>query len=206
MSFPLAESSSSVDTGQPQERVPTNTLLTAWTARRSGLLPLVLFLFAGVAAWLTLIAVNNITDFGTNRVLLERTMTMRALIDDQVRGNGLEWRALPASLATPALITVIVYQLGTVVLMWRAVITGLRVLRSPRRGLAELIRHVNHSLVAFVGLFLGFLVSGLWFGYWMHLGPVQQVHFTLLMVGALVALLTNLLPVAARPLVPEVTR
>lgn len=173
---------------------------------RSGLLLLTLTLLAGVTAWLTLIAINNITDFGTNKALLQATMNMRALIDDPVRGNGLEARALPNSLAAPALIAVIIYQLGTVAMMWRAVATGLRVLRTPSLGLFAYIRQVNHSLVPFLLLFAGFLISGLYFGYWLHLGPVQQVHFTLLIIGTLVALLTNLLPVASRALEQEESR
>ncbi|GLF99333.1 DUF2165 family protein [Streptomyces yaizuensis] len=173
---------------------------------RSGLLLLSVVLLAGVTAWLTLIAINNINDFGTNKALLQATMNMEALIDDPVRGNGLEWRALPNELAAPALIAVIVYQLATVALMWRAVATGIRVLRSDSPGLLEYISRVNHSLVLFLLLFAGFLISGLYFGYWLHLGPVQMVHFTLLIIGALVALLTNLVPVASRALEREVSR
>ncbi|XKK61285.1 DUF2165 domain-containing protein [Streptomyces sp. ARC32] len=174
---------------------------------RSGLHLLTVVLLAGVTAWLTLIAVNNTTDFGTNKALLQVTMNMQPLIDDPVRGNGLEWRALPNGLATPALIAVIIYQFGTVALMWRAVATGVRVMRSPSLGIHGYIRQVNHSLVPFLLLFVGFLVSGLWFGYWLHLGPVQMVHFTLLVIGTLIALLTNLLPVANRALaLTEVSR
>ncbi|MGW7050789.1 DUF2165 family protein [Streptomyces sp. NPDC054887] len=179
---------------------------TAPAHSRSGLLLLTVVLLAGVTAWLTLIAVNNITDFGTNKALLQATMNMQALIDDPVRGNGLEGRALPNSLAAPALVAVIVYQLGTVALMWRAVATGVRALRSPSSGLFTYVRQVNHSLVPFLLLFAGFLISGLYFGYWLHLGPVQQVHFTLLIVGTLIALLTNLAPVASRALEQEEAR
>ncbi|MGX1881267.1 DUF2165 family protein [Streptomyces sp. NPDC055287] len=179
---------------------------TAPAHSRSGLLLLTVVLLAGVTAWLTLIAINNITDFGTNKALLQATMNMKALVDDPVRGNGLEARALPNSLAAPALIAVIVYQLGTVAMMWRAVATGIRVLRSPSLGLFAYVRQVNHSLVPFLLLFAGFLISGLYFGYWLHLGPVQQVHFTLLMIGTLVALLTNLMPVASRALEQEQSR
>lgn len=172
---------------------------------RSGLHLLTVVLLAGVTAWLTLIAVNNATDFGTNKALLQVTMNMQPLIDDPVRGNGLEWRALPNGLAAPALIAVILYQFGTVALMWRAVATGIRAMRNPSHGINGYIRQVNHALVPFLLLFVGFLVSGLWFGYWLHLGPVQMVHFTLLIIGTLIALLTNLLPVANRALT-EVSR
>ncbi|WP_138904651.1 DUF2165 family protein [Streptomyces albidochromogenes] len=179
---------------------------TAPVHSRSGLLLLTVVLLAGVTAWLTLIAINNITDFGTNKALLQATMNMQALIDDPVRGNGLEARALPNGLAAPALIAVIVYQLGTVALMWRAVATGVRLLRAPSLGLFTYVRQVNHSLVPFLLLFAGFLISGLYFGYWLHLGPVQMVHFTLLIIGTLVALLTNLMPVASRALEQEASR
>ncbi|GAB3128222.1 hypothetical protein GCM10027160_53570 [Streptomyces calidiresistens] len=179
---------------------------SAHAARHSGLLPLAVVLLGGITVWLSLIAINNITDFGTNRALLEQTISMEALKEDPLRANGLEWRAMPESLAVPALIAVIAHQVGTVALMWRAVATGVRVLRRKGgTGLVDFLRHTNHSLVAFLGLFIGFLVGGLWFGYWMHLGPVQQVHLTLLIIGALVAVVVNLLPLTARALVREVT-
>lgn len=161
----------------------------------SGLIPLALFLLGGMALWLSLIAFNNATDFNTNRTLLGDTVSMKAIVGDHAMGRGLEWRALPRGLGGPLLVGIITYQVVTVAFMWRAVLTGGRLLRGSRRDLTAFVRRANQSLMLFAGMFLGFLIGGLWFGYWMHLGPVQQVHFTLLIIGALLALLVNLTPV-----------
>jgi predicted small integral membrane protein len=168
---------------------------------RSGLIPLALFLLGGMALWLSLIAFNNATDFSTNRTLIGDTVSMKAIIADHAAGRGLEWRALPRGFAGPMLTVFITYQVLTAAFMWRAVLTGSRLLGGSRRDLAAFVRHANQSLMLFAGMFLGFLIGGLWFGYWMHLGPVQQVHFTLLIVGALLALLVNLVPIAESVLI-----
>jgi predicted small integral membrane protein len=159
------------------------------------LVPLTLLILGGMALWLSLIAVNNSTDFDTNRTLLGDTVSMKAILADHTSGQGLRWRALPRGFAGPMLALIITYQVATAAFMWRAVLTGARLLRGRGGTASTFVRHANRGLALFAGMFLGFLVGGLWFGYWMHLGPVQQVHFTLLIVGALVALLVNLIVV-----------
>ncbi|HEX3828593.1 MAG TPA: DUF2165 family protein [Sporichthyaceae bacterium] len=162
---------------------------------RSGLVPLVLFILGGMALWISLIAFNNSTDFDTNRTLLGDTVSMKAILADHSSGVGLHWRAMPRGFAGPLLALIITYQVATAAFMWRAVLTGIRVLRGAGGDLTSFVRHANRCLMLFAGMFLGFLIGGLWFGYWMHLGPVQQVHFTLLIIGSLLAVLVNLIPI-----------
>lgn len=156
-----------------------------------GLLPLAVFVVAGVALWFSVVVLNNATDFRTNRALIEATITMKAVIAEPGRGDGLEWRAMPAGLAGPLFVAIIAYQVVTVALLWRAVATGVRVVRSARDR-TLFVRHANQALMFFLGLFFFFLAGGLWFAYWLALGPVQQVHLTLLIVGLLLAVLVNL--------------
>lgn len=157
----------------------------------TGLLPLSVFVLAGVALWLSVVVLNNATDFRTNRGLIEATITMKAVIAEQGRGDGLEWRAMPGGLAGPLFVAIIAYQVLTAASLWRAVVTGVRVLRiGVDRAL--FVRHANQALMFFLGLFFFFLTGGLWFAYWLALGPVQQVHLTLLIVGVLLAVLVNL--------------
>lgn len=157
----------------------------------TGLLPLVVFVLAGMALWFSVVVLNNATDFRTNSRLIEATITMKAVIAEPGKGDGLEWRAMPAGLAGPLFVAIIAYQVVTVALLWRAVATGVRVVRA---GLdrALFVRHANAALMFFLGLFFFFLAGGLWFAYWLALGPVQQVHLTLLIVGVLLAVLVNL--------------
>ncbi|MFI0965281.1 DUF2165 family protein [Streptomyces sp. NPDC021080] len=160
-------------------------------AVRSRLAAFNAFLLSGLTLWLGLVTLNNLNDFGTNRALISRMLTMADLIHDPVRGNGLQWRALPDSMATPTLIGVIVYEILTVALLARAAVLQVRRARGLRSGIAT-TQHTNLALGAFVGLFLLFLTGGMWFGYWIYIGAAQQVHFTGLIIGLLAALLVNL--------------
>ncbi|WP_246451483.1 DUF2165 family protein [Allostreptomyces psammosilenae] len=150
------------------------------------------FGLAGITAWLTLIAINNINDPGTNVALMEQMLTMRDIAADDVRGQGLLWRAWSDDLARPLLYGVIVVQVAIVALMWRSVASFTRALLAPTPARhATAVGQANVALVAFMGLFLLFLIGGLWFGYWMFMGPVQGVHFTLLGIAFLAMLLVN---------------
>ncbi|MFP4438370.1 MAG: DUF2165 family protein [Chloroflexaceae bacterium] len=153
-------------------------------------------LLAGLAFWISLIAFNNATDPGTNIDLLGRMLTMEAIKDNPTMGNGLEWRAWPQSLAAPLLVVVIILQGAIAALLWRAAIMFARHLFQAQAGEipTRQIRAANLGLAAFLSLWFFFLCGGLWFGYWMHLGPVQGVHFTLLIVSVLVLLFVNYVP------------
>lgn len=72
----------------------------------------------GLAAWMTIAVLNNITDQGTNLANLETMLTMRLLSEDQVLGNGLEWRAWGTGAAALALYCVIAWQLATAAALW----------------------------------------------------------------------------------------
>ncbi|MFD7657447.1 DUF2165 family protein [Actinosynnema sp. NPDC059797] len=145
---------------------------------------------AWLTVWLGLITLNNITDFGTNEALIRQMFEMRPLLEDPVRGNGLEWRALPGGLAAAALVGVILYEAFIVVLLARSLPAGVRALRGAGRP-QEFTRRANRGLAAALVLPAGFLAGGMWFGYWLFMGQVQQVHLTLLIIVSLVAVLVN---------------
>ncbi|MDT3398053.1 DUF2165 family protein [Streptomyces sp. B1866] len=160
-------------------------------AVRSRLAALNAFLLSCLSLWLGLVALNNIDDFGTNQDLISRMLTMRELKESPVNGNGLEWRAMPDSLAGPTLIGVIVYEVLIVALLaWAAAGQWRRALGRPA-GMA-VTRRTNIALGAFAGLFVLFLCGGMFFCYWIYIGAAQQVHFTGLILGLLTALLVNL--------------
>jgi predicted small integral membrane protein len=165
---------------------------------RSGGTGIILFqtlILTWAAAWLTLVVTNNINDFGTNRALIAGMFTMDELDADTVLGNGIEWRAIPEGLAVPALIGVIAYQLLTIALLWRGAVFAIRALLRREPALpARALRAANLGLSAFAGLFVVFLCGGMWFGYWMKLGPVQMVHLTGLIISILAVIVVNLQP------------
>lgn len=162
---------------------------------RTGLAPMTVFVLGGIALWLSLIALNNATDFDTNRTLIGDTISMKAIVADHAAGQGLAWRAWSSGAAGPLFAAIIAYQVLTAGFLWRAVVTGIRAVRTPGADLTPFVRRTNQALMMFAGLFLFFLIGGLWFAYWLHLGPAQQVHFTLLIIGALLAILVNLIPI-----------
>lgn len=157
----------------------------------SGLLFPQTLVLGGMAAWLSLIMFNNIVDNGTNTALIGQVLTMEALIADPVRGDGLVGRALPESLAAPALYAVIAYQVLGVVLLWAATVAHVRLLFGRGNG-ARATFLGNIALCVLAGLALMFLVGGLWFGYWIAMPAVQQVHFTLLLVAIGATVLVNM--------------
>ncbi|WP_150256029.1 DUF2165 family protein [Nocardiopsis deserti] len=157
----------------------------------TGLLYPQTLVLGGMAAWLSLIMLNNVTDSGTNTALIGQVLTMEGLIADPVRGNGLVGRALPASLAAPALYAVIAYQVLSVVLLWAATVAHVRLWFGRGDGTRATLLG-NIALCALAGLALMFLVGGLWFGYWIAMPAVQQVHFTLLIIAIGAMVLVNL--------------
>lgn len=148
-------------------------------------------ILGGMAAWLTLIMINNITDSGTNIHLIGQVLTMEAMADNPHQGQGLLGRALSADLAAPALYGVIAYQAVASALLWWATAAHLRLAFGRGDGTRATLLG-NLALSALAGLALMFLVGGLWFGYWITFGPVQQVHFTLLLVAVGGLVLVNL--------------
>jgi predicted small integral membrane protein len=144
-----------------------------------------------LTVWLGFIAFNNITDFRTNRSLISQMFQMNELKTAPVRGRGLTWRALPDSLASPTLVGVIVFELVIVALLARALPAALRHYRFGTDA-TVFLKRANLALAAALGLPSLFLAGGMWFGYWLFMGPVQQVHLTLLIIVVVVTVMVNL--------------
>ncbi|MDD7911075.1 MULTISPECIES: DUF2165 family protein [Pseudovibrio] len=148
---------------------------------RSQLLPRAVLL-TGLAAWMTVAVLNNITDTGTNLIHLDNMLSMRLLIEDPIFGNGLEWRAWNGVPAQAVLWIVICWQVLTAAALWWAAVNMIGAFMKGGRDEACL-RAVNLALSMFLGLWLVFLCGGLWFGYWMKQGAIQGVHLTLVIVS-----------------------
>lgn len=139
----------------------------------------------GWAAWLLLVSLNNMTDAGTNRVLLQRMFGMYELREDPVLGKGLLWRAFESqAVCRWVLYGVICCHLLIVAALLHAV--WLFVSGAP---LATSVAAGTLAFTAFCGIWFFFLCGGLWFGYWMKMPQVQQVHLSLLTMGSLGLLL-----------------
>jgi predicted small integral membrane protein len=122
-------------------------------------------LVAAVAAFATVVAFDNITDYGTNFVFVQHVLSMDTIFP----GSTIGYRAI----TSPALhhlgyALIIAAEAGTGLLCWIGVVALLRARRAPA---AAFNRAKTWSIA---GLTLGFLtwqfgfmtVGGEWFGMW----------------------------------------
>ena len=116
---------------------------------------------------------------------------MRLLEDDPDMGVGLRNRAVDERLAHHLLIIVIIAQTFVALTLWRAAwFWFLFCLDAHDCDVA--IKAGNIGIAMFISLWLIFMTGGLWFGYWMKQGVIQQVHMSLLNIGLIAAVLNNL--------------
>ncbi|GAA0898376.1 DUF2165 family protein [Pseudonocardia zijingensis] len=150
-----------------------------------------MLIVAGLAGYLSLFVLNNLTDPRTNSAAIPRMMTMRELKADPPLGGGVLWRAIdsPAVHRVAYGLVVAVQAIGAVLLWWGAVLLGWT---AATGGATIGLTVANLGLLVFVALFLGFLLVGVWFSYWVKMGPVQQGHLTLLLVGLAAVVVVNL--------------
>ncbi len=123
-------------------------------------------LVAAVAAFATLVAFDNITDYGTNFVFVQHVLSMDSLLP----GSTIGYRAITSpALHHAAYALIIAAEAGTALLCWIGAVALMRQLRAP----AAAFNRAKPWAVA--GLTLGFLtwefgfmtVGGEWFGMWM---------------------------------------
>jgi predicted small integral membrane protein len=146
---------------------------------------------SGLAAWLSLAVFNNIRDPGTNIHLLGTMMRMSLIEEDPAVGRGLLRRAVRSQTAPRVLLTAVVLaQVIICALLWWAAVALLQAVGGDGQGRAQAIATL--AISAFATLWLVFLIGGLWFGYWIKMPQVQQVHLTLLIIAVLVLVLVNL--------------
>ncbi|MCG8316388.1 MAG: DUF2165 domain-containing protein [Pseudomonadales bacterium] len=148
----------------------------------------------GLGSWLLLAAINNLIDPKTNITLIKRMMSMDAIAQDGVLGQGLLNRAVNNLAFLPLFLRCIAfYQL---LISLSLIIAGCLFLSLASHlwvlDQSMVISVATLSTMAFLSLWFFFLVGGLWFGYWLKMGTVQMVHFTLLLMGMLLLLIIQL--------------
>lgn len=150
-------------------------------------------LITGIAVWMSIIMINNISDPGTQIFLLSKMYSMDLFKNDLMMGQGLLSRAIdwpPMSVIT--LLIVVIYEITSVILLWRAAISYVFALKSSDKG-AELnaLKRANIALSCLLFLWLFFMCGGLFFGYWLKMGSVQTVHVHLLIVTLIAFIFMN---------------
>ena len=122
-------------------------------------------------------------------------MSMRELRDDPELGKGVTWRAVDSSAVhRVAYCAVILTQAAAAVLLWwsTVVLAGVGFGGFHPTALSHAIAVADLGLLVFVALWLGVVVIVTWFSYWVKMGPVQQGHMTLLLLGVGSVVVVNL--------------
>jgi hypothetical protein len=78
-------------------------------------------------------------------------------------------------------------------LMWRSVVLWVLALGSAPGSsvLNAALAATNLALLVYMALWIGFLVGGLYFGYWIKQGPFQVAHLLLFTLTLLTAIFIN---------------
>lgn len=140
-------------------------------------------LLFGLAAWLTIAAINNLTDPLTNRLFLGQTISMGMVKAEPVLGSGLTWRAWPAQWSKYILYGIVIFQFFTASLLWYA--AGSYARSMAQNSIQAFVKARDRAILAltcFLMLWLFFVCGGLWFGYWLKQGAIQSVHMSLILI------------------------
>jgi len=140
-------------------------------------------LLFGLATWLTIAAINNLTDPQTNRLFLGQTLSMEMVKAEPVLGSGLTWRAWPALWSKYILYGIVIMQFFIASLLWYA--AGSYACSMAQKSIHALDKARDRAVLAltcFLMLWLFFACGGLWFGYWLKQGVIQSVHMTLILI------------------------
>jgi len=145
----------------------------------------------GLTGYLFVAVFNNWRDKGTNRFLLNQMFGMELLKSDLVLGRGLLNRAIDtSSFATNVLKAVVLVQAVLVVLLLLGSIELLMVLFAGGSS-STAVATCNIAVSCFMALWFFFWCGGLWFGYWIKTGQIQEVHMKLIILSILELIFLN---------------
>jgi predicted small integral membrane protein len=143
---------------------------------------------AAVAAFASVVAFDNLTDYGTNFVFVQHVLSMDTILP----GSTIGYRAITSpALHHAAYALIIAAEAATGLLCWIGMLALLRERRAP----AAAFNRAKASAIA--GLTLGFLtwqfgfmtVGGEWFGMWMSKqwnGAPSAFRFAMVIVAVLI--------------------
>jgi predicted small integral membrane protein len=149
----------------------------------------------GLTVWMTIIVTNHFFDYDTVYHTIVRMFKMPKLIADPNLGNGIEWRSGDwPKLAEMVFDGVILFQCVIVILLWRATISHLKVNNTDAKDHTTALKKINLALSLMIVMWFLFMCGGLFFGYWMEMGHVQDNHFNFLIMTLVGAAFMNVAP------------
>ncbi len=146
----------------------------------------------GLSCYLTIAVINNLVDRGTNRSLLAQMLSMDLLKDDPAFGKGLLNRAIKSQKVSVVVLNItVVVQILISLMLWYSSIKLLQSFLFQPTLLASAINSCNIALSCFMVLWFFFWCGGLWFGYWMKTGQIQEVHMRLIIISIVELIFLN---------------
>jgi len=148
-----------------------------------------ILLLAGIALFYTLVVFNNLTDFDSNYQFVHHVLSM----DSTFPGNHGMWRALPsAAMQLAFYLSMIAWEIVTMILLWWGVANLLRALRRNAASFQSAKRvpvmALTLSMLMWLVAFLS--VGAEWFLMWQsHTWNGQEPAFRMFAVVGLVLLL-----------------
>ena len=148
-----------------------------------------ILLIAGLALFYTLVVFNNLTDFDSNYQFVHHVLSM----DSTFPGNRGMWRAL----LSPAIhlvfyLSIIAWEIVTMVLLWWGIAQLVRALRQPVAGFqaAKRIAIVALTLSMLLWLVAFLSIGAEWFLMWQsHTWNGQEAAFRMFTVVGIVLLI-----------------
>ncbi|MBN7137572.1 hypothetical protein A7A76_23000 [Lysobacter enzymogenes] len=143
-------------------------------------------LLAGLAGWLSLVALNNLIAFGNGAFALGQIMRMAPLQQAPAIQTPLLARKVESVFWHRAVLAVVLAaEIVSALLLWAAA--------AGFAGLAaEPAAWANLALAAFMATCFLMLIGGSWFAYYIRQDNVQLLHFVLIGVAAAAMLAVNL--------------
>lgn len=147
-----------------------------------------ILLLAGIALFYTLVVFNNLTDFDSNYQFVRHILAMDSILP----GNHGMWRALPSPAMHLAFyLSIIVWEIVTVLLLWWGVAILLRASRLPplQFHAAKRIAVIALTLSMLMWLVAFLSIGGEWFLMWQsRTWNGQEAAFRMFTVVGLVLL------------------
>src|SRR4051812_26748430 len=148
-----------------------------------------LLLVAGIALFYTLVVFNNVTDFNSNYQFVRHVLMMDSIFP----GNHGMWRAMPS----PAFhmvfyISIIAWEMATMILLWWGLVRLLRALRKPAAefNLAKRVPMMALTLSMLMWLVAFLDIGAEWFLMWQSRAwNGQEAAFRMFAVVGLVLLI-----------------
>ncbi len=158
----------------------------------ASLLVFKLALLTGLAAWLTIVVINNVTAFHGGVASIGGLMSMQMfqdapaitspLLSRKVTSAG--WHRLVYSL-------VLLVECAVAILLWIAVLGIAGALLDPA-GIVAAIARANLALSAFVAMGFVLAIGGAWFAYYIRQEGMQITHLALIVLAVVALIAVNI--------------